>query len=230
MKHHSRLALLLFLLIASPLTWAVAHTGTVLETMNSGGYIYAKVTEKQKEFWIAGPVTGQTLHKGDTITFRQQMWMSGFTSKTLGRTFKKLLFVDAIRLKSDSVPKLTESMHSKMVQSDLPTVKISNLSKASGGYRVAEVYEQKATLKGKIIKVHGEVVKVSNGIMQTNWVHIQDGSGKVGSNDLIFRSKTDTAKVGSRVIAEGTLATDQDLGYGYKYPVLVEDASFKVDP
>jgi hypothetical protein len=34
------------------------------------------------------------------------------------------------------------------------------------------------------------------------------------------------AQVGSIVTAEGRLETERDFGYGYRYEVLVEDASF----
>ena len=63
-------------------------------------------------------------------------------------------------------------------------------------------------------------------IMGTNWVHIQDGTGEAGSNDVVFRSREGIAAVGDVVTARGKLVTDQDFGYGYVYPVLVEEASF----
>ncbi len=118
-------------------------------------------------------------------------------------------------------------MHGNMSKAQT-AVDLSNISKAEGGYTVAELYQKKDELKGKLVKVHGRVVKVSNGIMDTNWIHIQDGTGKDGSNDVIFRAKTATANVGDLVTASGTLVTDQDFGFSYQYPVLVENASFEV--
>jgi len=59
-----------------------------------------------------------------------------------------------------------------------------------------------------------------------NWVHIQDGTGAAGSDDIIFTSKSDIAAVGSTVVAQGTLIVDKDFGSGYFYPVIIEDSTF----
>ena len=42
---------------------------------------------------------------------------------------------------------------------------------------VAALYKDKATLAGKTISAQGKVVKVNNGVMGRNWVHVQDGTG-----------------------------------------------------
>ncbi|MGW8313899.1 MAG: nucleotide-binding protein, partial [Desulfuromonadales bacterium] len=72
-------------------------------------------------------------------------------------------------------------------------------------------------------KVRGKVVKFSPQIMGKNWIHIQDGTGEAGSNDLTVTTNT-TANVGDTVVISGTLTADKDFGYGYQYSVLVEDA------
>ena len=64
----------------SPKPGAIAHTATVEETMNSGGYTYALVKEDNKTYWIAASQT--ELKKGETISFYEQMMMEQFTSKT----------------------------------------------------------------------------------------------------------------------------------------------------
>lgn len=76
--------------------WAqgVSHEGTVVDTMNSGGYTYVQIQEADKTFWAAGPEVA--LSKGDKVAVVEQMWMEQFTSKTLNRTFDKLLFVGQI--------------------------------------------------------------------------------------------------------------------------------------
>lgn len=221
-----KLTITLALLISSPLSWAIDHTGTILETMNSGGYTYAKIKENQKEFWIAG---AQTVVKvGDVVSFSEQMNMPSFNSKTLNRTFKDLLFVGGISpgtSVTNTSPVSASAVHGQIAA---PVAKVSKVVKAEGGFTVSELFSKKAELKGKSVKVRGTVVKVSNGIMKTNWIHIQDGTGSTGTDDIIFTAKTDTANVGDVVLASGTLVTDQDFGYGYKYAVIVENASFEV--
>jgi hypothetical protein len=91
---------------------------------------------------------------------------------------------------------------------------------------VAEVHQEKAALAGKQIVLHGKVVKANNGIMERNWIHLRDGTGdaKDGTNDITVTS-AETAELGDEITATGTLAVDQDFGYGYKYPLIVEKAT-----
>jgi len=53
---------------------------------------------------------------------------------------------------------------------------------------------------------------------------MEDGSGE--GERLVFRSINDTAEVDSVITATGRLETDMDFGFGYFYPVIVEDATF----
>lgn len=218
--------LTLALLIASPLTLAANHTGTILESMTSGGYTYAKIMENGKDFWIAGP--SASVKVGDIVSFSEQMSMPNFTSKSLNRTFKSLMFVGGITQGNSVSSTGSATPHTKTSPSKTVTP-IAKLSKADDGYTVAELFNRKAELMGKAIKVRGQVVKVSNNIMNKNWIHIQDGTGELGTNDIIFLTKSTTTTVGDIVLAHGTLTTDKDFGYGYKYEVIVENASFETD-
>lgn len=92
---------------------------------------------------------------------------------------------------------------------------------------VMAVYTDQAQLKGKQVSVKGKVVKVNNGIMKRNFLHIQDGTGSEGTNDLIVTSDQ-TAKVGEEITVVGTVVLDTDFGFGYKYPLLVENAAITI--
>jgi len=111
-----------------------------------------------------------------------------------------------------------------------PPVADVKVAKAEGANArtVAQVYADRVTLKGKEVVIRAKVVKVNAGIMGKNWVHLRDGSGSAAdsSNDLLATSQ-DEPKVGDVVIAKGVVKTDVDLGSGYAYKVLVEDASFR---
>ena len=86
------------------------------------------------------------------------------------------------------------------------------------------------SLTGKVVKFRGRVVKASRMILGSNWLHIQDGTGEPGSNDITVTSKTGFAAVGSIVVIEGTLGVNKDYGAGYSYDVIVEDASVVPQP
>ena len=88
---------------------------------------------------------------------------------------------------------------------------------------VEGLYQQKAKLGGQEVQVRGKVVKVNNGVMNRNFLHIQDGTGKQGTNDLTVTSQ-ETAEIGEEVVVTGKLAVDKDFGAGYTYPILLEEA------
>jgi hypothetical protein len=107
------------------------------------------------------------------------------------------------------------------------TIAIGKVARAPGerGYTIADLFEKKAMLVGKPVRVRAVVVKSLEGILERTFVHVRDGSGdaKAGTNELVITSEA-TPKVGDSVLFEGTLARDKDFGFGYRYPVLIENA------
>lgn len=93
---------------------------------------------------------------------------------------------------------------------------------------VEAVHKERAQLVGKQVTVTGKVVKVNNGIMRRNFLHVQDGSGSEGTNDLVVTS-TQTASKGQNVTITGTVVLDTDFGMGYKYPLMVEKSSVTIN-
>jgi len=108
-------------------------------------------------------------------------------------------------------------------------VDLSGIVKADGGKTVAEVFAEKDALGGQKVIVRGKVVKTNAGIMGRNWLHVRDGSGAEGTNDLTVTTAADLPAVGATVLLTGTLALDQDFGMGYQYPVIVQDAELTVE-
>ena len=219
--------LTLTLLLTSSSLWAVNHTGSVMETMSAGGYTYAKVMQNEKEFWIAGPT--EKVEIGDIISFDEQMKMANFTSKSLNRTFASLMFVGRITQGSSNARSAEPAFSHPAAPKPKNSAPVVKMSKAVGGYTVAELFSRKDELSNKIIKVHGQVVKISKQIMKKDWVHLQDGTGSAGTNDIIFLTKASTVKVGDMVLASGKLIVDRNFGAGYRYEVIVENSSFEVD-
>jgi hypothetical protein len=210
--------------------------GAVLETMESGGYTYLLVEHTGGKIWVAGkPVK---LAVGDKVRIADGMLMKGFESRTLKRKFDWILFASAVEVNGQSGaapapalppghPPLTNALPA-VAAHPVPTasieVKPGAIAKVPGGYTVAECYAQQKKLAGKSIKVRGVVVKFSADIMGKNWAHLRDGTGAAGSNDLTVTT-ADTVKPGDAVVAEGKLSTNRDFGAGYKYAILLEDAT-----
>lgn len=109
-----------------------------------------------------------------------------------------------------------------------PKFDFSKIVKPKDGKTVQEVYQEKAKLNGKRVTLRGKVVKYSEAIMGKNWLHLRDGTGKDSTNDLTVTTQA-KAKVGDTVLLEGTVTLDKDLGAGYKYDVIIEDAKVKIE-
>ena len=192
-----------------------SQSGTALETMEGGGYTYIKLDQDGKVVWIA--VRRAEVTVGDKVEYVEQMRMPNFTSKTLKKSFDEIVFA---RLSGEQAKVSPMRPVPEIAVGDEP------IEKAEGGYTIAEVFANREALKGQLIKVRGRVVKVSQAIMNRNWIHLKDGTGDKGRDKIVFRSEDQVAQVGNIVTAEGRLETDKDFGYGYRYEVLVEDASF----
>jgi hypothetical protein len=109
-----------------------------------------------------------------------------------------------------------------------PKFDFSKIVKPKGGKTIQEVYQDRDKLKGKRVTLRGKVVKYNEAIMGKNWLHLRDGTGKDPNNDLTVTTQA-KAKVGETVLVEGTVTLDKDLGAGYKYDLIVEDAKVKIE-
>jgi len=72
------------------------HKGKVLETMDSGGYTYVQVDENGTKLWVA--VMQTKVKVGDTVEFPDSPPMVNFQSKTLKRTFEKIIFAPGLKV------------------------------------------------------------------------------------------------------------------------------------
>jgi len=200
-------------------------SGKVVKTMTSGGYTYALIEKDNKKTWVAVPQTKIT--KGQTITFLPGAEMANFRSKTLNRTFDTIIFSAGVA-EGPSSKDDSEGPASKGAIV-VPAEKIK-VDKASGedAYTVEEIYKNIGSLDKKKVSVKGKVVKVSTGIMNMTWIHLQDGTGdpKTGTHDLVVTTG-ESAAAGDVITATGTIAKDKDFGSNYKYKVIMEKASIK---
>lgn len=232
---------------AAPEQALTTVSGTVLETMDASDYTYMRLKTPAGETWTA--VNKTKVAKGDAVTVTNAMTMDGFQSKTLNRTFDRILFgvlakpgeaaVPAAPMLSGhqpataaAAPPSAEQMAAQHGQAaggpeDAPDVKVP---KADGpnARTVAQLWAERAALKGKEVVVKAKVVKVTSGVMGKNWLHVRDGSGSKATKDNDLSVTTDqTAKVGDVVTVSGTVSVDKDFGAGYAYPVIIENARLK---
>jgi len=72
------------------------HKGKVLETMNAAGYTYVQVDENGQKVWVA--VMETKVNVGDAVEFPDSPPMVNFQSKSLKRTFDKIIFAPGLRI------------------------------------------------------------------------------------------------------------------------------------
>jgi hypothetical protein len=221
-----------------------AGSGKVVQKLDASMYTYICLNDEAgHEIWAAVPKTQVEI--GEQVTLKGGMVMRNFNSKTLNRTFDSIIFATgftrAAEGKNAHVQKVTMAgsgvnrsgiadqgiaPQTRGGHATSPLIKSKvEKSTAKNGYTVGELFEKAASLNKQKVTVKGRVVKVNPDIMGRNWLHIQDGTGDVAKNthDLVVTS-SDIADKGAIISIEGTLATDKDFGFGYRYNVIVEDA------
>ena len=223
---------------ASP-AQAAGLTGKVAETMNAATYTYVLIDTGAKKVWAAAPQFAVKV--GDTVTVADAMAMTNYQSKTLNRTFDVVYFSGNVTV-NGAVPAAAAALPTGAATADGALPKghpaippaaapagpdLTGIKRADHGQTVVELVTGKAKFAGKPIAVRGRVVKFNAMILGKNWLHIRDGSGAEGTNDLTVTTAA-TAKVGDLVLVTGTLASDRDFGSGYSYALIVEDATVVV--
>jgi hypothetical protein len=216
-------------------------SGKVAETMNTAGYTYILVDTGKTKTWAAAPQF--SVKVGDKVAVADGMPMPNYHSKTLNRDFELVVFTGNVTVNGVSVAAAAASSANSgqlpeghplisgapTSGADVkPSINLTGIKKAESGKSIAEIYSDKSKLSGKKVNVRGRVVKYNGDIMGKNWIHIQDGTGNAGSNDLAVTSTAKT-KVGDLILVNGTVAINKDFGGGYKYSVILEDAQLTVE-
>lgn len=196
------------------------HQVIVKEVLKASAYVYLLVIEGKKEYWIAIPLTDVKV--GKTYVYEGGVEMKKFESKDLKRTFESVFFVEGIvdptaaktnaNPKEESVKKITKTELSK------------GITLAKGAISLHDLFLGKDKMAGKTVILTGKVVKFMPEIMSKNWIHLQDGSSYKGMNDITITSLA-KVKVDEIVTFKGKVVLNKDLGSGYKYNILIEDAT-----
>jgi len=195
------------------------HIGKVIEKIPAKGYVYLQVSENKNEYWIAVPT--MDIETGETVYFSRFMVMEDFHSDNIDKSFDEILFVEDAR--KSPTPDEMKNIHSGVLSGEKQEIKIEALS---DGKTIQQIFSEKSSLNGELVKVKGKVVKFNKQIMKRNWIHIQDGTGSADDFDLVVTTN-DEVKVGDIIIAEGKVVLDKDFGAGYFFPVLIEDAKIQ---
>ncbi|NEW78511.1 MAG: hypothetical protein GZ086_03605 [Gelidibacter sp.] len=196
------------------------HKIVVKEALDGGSYIYLNVDENGQNYWMA--IANIPVTVGDTYYYDGGMMMKDFESKQLKKTFDEIVFVNTIRtteIMAETVAEVenTHTAAPSVIENDV------KIEKPKNGTSLSELFSAKKSFSAKSIIVKGKVVKVNNGIMDKNWVHIVDGTQFENRNDLTITT-TETVNIGDIVTFKGVIVLDKDFGQGYVYDILMEEA------
>lgn len=208
------------------------HKVFTLEVIQVSTYTYLRVIEEGAEKWLA--VKKFDAKVGTTYYYLNGMEMQKFESKELNRTFDKIIFMGSVSTDPSGIEPTTsnDNQHSTMNMDKKSKgnsdQKISvKITPAQGAITIAELLANPKKHEGKIVKITGQVTKFSPKIMSKNWVHLQDGTENNGKFDLTITTAVTDITVGSVITLEGFVTLNKDFGYGYKYDVMLENATVK---
>jgi hypothetical protein len=210
---------------------APARTGVVLESLAAPPYTYVHVDTGDSKIWVAAPAVEVAV--GDSVDLPAQMSpMKNWPSKALDRTFDVLYLAQELtkagaKSKSGSGPgrEIRPSGSATERPGGSLQIDLTGIAKAEGGKTIAEVYSELDSLSGKEVVFRGKVVKANANIMGKNWLHLREGTGDAKTNDLTVTTSESLPKLGDTVVVKGKVTLNKDFGAGYKYAVIIEEAS-----
>ena len=207
-----------------------ARTGLVLETIDVEEFTFIRLDQHGQEVWIASnPVT---IPKGELVRYSGEIMMKDFQSKSLDRVFPVILFVQSVQpveagsmtFQEDlaTTPDVTD-LHNKMSARPIAESGPIVIEPLDGGMTIAGIISEYGQIEGQEVSLRAKVTKFSPNILQKNWITLQDGTG-TAPNDKLVVTTSETVAVGDEVIVTGLVRINVDIGAGYVYEVLLENA------
>lgn len=199
------------------------HEVVVSEVIPTSKYMYVKVKEGTKEFWIAVPK--QQVEEGNTYLYNEALLKTQFESKEFNRIFDTLYLVTTLVSKDHGMPPITSRAANVSEKKDASLIDNTNDTQEvrgqfAGAITIAELVKNPGAYEDKMVELTGECVKVNEGIMDRNWIHLKDGSQD--DYDLVITTKK-SAQKGTTITIRAIVALNQDFGSGYIYPILPEN-------
>ena len=219
-------AIVLFIVISCGQTQKSAETQSDIRKI-----VVEEVLHTPSYTYLFGPVDGQSqwlatlkldASIGDTFYFKGGLEMINFESKELDRTFESVLFLKGVYTSESNMQSGSNISGSPQITNSAASAITSEINPADGGVTIAELMANKSSYADKTVKLRGRVVKYNAGIMNKNWIHLQDGTSNGEENDIVITTDM-TAKVGDIITVEGKVTIDKDFGAGYFYKILVEE-------
>lgn len=196
------------------------HQVVALEVLQAERYTYLHVVENVDTFWVAAS-KNETAKKGNKYFYRGGLLKTNFQSQEFNRTFDKIYLVSSV-IDASAHPgsggdmSMPSNVGNEVSPGEMPSIKDAT--------KLDALLKSKQNQAGKVVKVVGKTVKVNNGIMGKNWIHIQDGTKKDGKPCDLTITTNENIPLGVNVAFEGKIVLNKDFGAGYKYEIIMEEA------
>ncbi len=233
---------------------ADVHRIIVDNILQASKYTYLHGRDTGADLWVAVPAMMAKM--GATYYYKGGLQMTKFESKELNKVFESVTLLEGVSTDPntagapppapatgttayadapattgttamDAPPAGHDDAGQYKRTSAPPEKKEVKVDAAKGGITIAALYANKDSYAGKTVRIKGQVTKYTPDVMNKNWVHIQDGTDNGGKFDLAITTGME-AQLGETVTIEGKVSLNKDLGYGYFFDVIVEDATIKI--
>ncbi len=206
---------------SSGVSAADVHQVVANEVLQTERYTYLNVTEGNQTFWIA--TAKKEASKGKAYLYKGGLMKTNFESLEFKRTFDTIYLVgniiDATEHPGGNIAGTAPEGLSSPTSNNATTMK-----PVKDAIKLSELFKNKTKYDGQVITVSGTCVKVNNGIMGRNWIHIEDGSKANGKTLDLTVTTNISIPLGSKIAMTGKIALNKDFGAGYKYDIIMEDA------
>ncbi len=194
----------------------------VKELLPTTKYIYARVQDGEKLYWIA--TQKQELEIGTPYLYNEALLKTEFESKEIDRIFDTLLLVTSLVPKDHGIIEGTfhgsKKSNEKIASLRKVITKQDTAATFMGVVRIADLVNDPGKYEGNEVVISGECFKVNANILDRNWLHMKDGSKD--DYDLVITSDEQVQK-NTNISVRGIVRTNVDFGSGYSYPILLEN-------
>lgn len=218
-------------------------SGRVREVIDVAEYTYLRLGTAEGDVWAA--VSKAAVSVDSNVTVENPTRMDNFASSTLKRTFDVIYFGNLQSPAGAPVANLPPghprigdaSAASPHGQAEPPPTTESagavevEVPRATGknARTIGELFADRVRLEGKLLRIRGQIVKVTAGVMGKTYLRLRDGSGsRPEERELVVTTRAEP-RVGDVSTFEGTLRTEVDIGIGYHYPVMLTEAQIVPD-
>lgn len=200
------------------------HEVEVKDVLQAERYTYLEVEEDGEEYWIAvGKIEAE---KGERYYYTGGLLKRNFYSRDFDRNFETIYLVSRITpARGASRENGGSALDQAMSKMNQPQIKEVEVEVPADAVALDDLFSDPAKYEGQTIQVRGQVMKVNNQIMNRNWVHLQDGSTMEGEKIDLTVTTDVMIPVGAVVTMQGVIALNQDFGAGYRYDIIMQEAS-----